>query len=264
MAGGVLFNLLAIRYSFHIKAPISWIIVLPLATWLVYLTDHIVDVLRVKKDFPTPRHRFIKDHLKSIIALAALISGAIAYFSMVYYHTSLIYCGLIMAGITGIHLLIARMNPQSKNVLNNKELGVSFIYATAIYIYPLYVSLQLPTIDTLFYFYALFLLLTYQNLLLCSIIEYHIDVQMNNTSLIRSTGLAIGKQIFFGVSLSALLLVVIILFSFNLYNPKLLGMYFLILAGHYLIYLKREKLRPYLLYRKIAELLFWLPLLSLL
>ena len=96
------------------------------------------------------------------------------------------------------------------------------------------------------------------------IIEYPIDMLMNNTSFIRTMGLQKGVVIFQGITLSAFILLVFITIGLNFYNPALPAFYFLILAGNYLIDLKRDKLKQHFMYRKIAELLFWLPALGLL
>jgi hypothetical protein len=263
VVGGVICNMLALVSYFNLNPPLAWYIALPAGTWLIYLSDHVVDVLRIKKDYPTPRHQFIKKHVRSMIALCILLTLIIAAFAVIYFDRVLFISGLVVGGVILLHFTLSRINPQSKSVLNNKELGVSFIYATSIFIYPIIVLFQTSAIDVLFYLYILFLLITYQNLLLCSIIEYPYDVMMNNTSFIRSLGISRGKLVFTGLSLSALSLLCIILFRFNFYRPSLPGLYFLIMAGNYVIYLWNNRLQKYLLYRKLAELLFWLPVLSL-
>jgi hypothetical protein len=77
-------------------------------------------------------------------------------------------------------------------------------------------------------------------------------------------GLQKGMVVFQGITLSALILLLFIIIRINFYNPALPAFYFLILAGNYLIYLNRDKLQQHFMYRKITELLFWLPVLALL
>jgi len=262
--GGVICNMLAITYCFNINAPKAWYIALPLGTWLIYLVDHVVDVTRTNKDYPTPRHQFIKRHLHKIIALNVFILLLIIATGLLFFDEQLITIGFIMIGVIIFHLILTKQNPQSKNIINNKEFGVAFIYATSIFIYPLFNGFLTIWFDALFYLYILFLLITYQSLLLCSIIEYPIDVLMNNSSFIRTMGLQKGMVVFQGITLSALIILLFIIIGLNFYTPVLPAFYFLILAGNYLIYINRNKLQRYFLYRKIAELLFWLPALSLL
>lgn len=256
--------MLAITYCFNINAPKAWYIALPLATWLIYLVDHIVDVTRTNKDYPTPRHQFIKRHLHKIIALNVLILLLIIATGLLFFDEQLITIGFIMVGVIIVHLLLTKKNPQSKSIINNKEFGVAFIYATSIFIYPLFNGFLTLWFDAIFYLYIFFLLITYQSLLLCSIIEYPIDVLMNNSSFIRTMGLQKSIVVFQGITLSALILLLFIIIRLNFYNPALPAFYFLILAGNYLIYQNRDKLQQHFMYRKIAELLFWLPALALL
>lgn len=262
--GGVICNMLAITYCFNINAPKAWYIALPLGTWLIYLVDHVVDVTRTNKDYPTPRHQFIKRHLHKIIALNVFILLLIIATGLLFFDEQLITIGFIMIGVIIFHLILTKQNPQSKSIINNKEFGVAFIYATSIFIYPLFNGFLTIWFDALLYLNILFLLITYQSLLLCSIIEYPIDVLMNNSSFIRTMGLQKGMVVFQGITLSALIILLFIIIGLKFYTPVLPAFYFLILAGNYLIYINRNKLQRYFLYRKIAELLFWLPALSLL
>ena len=264
VVGGVICNMLALTYCFNINAPKAWYIALPLGTWLIYLVDHIVDVMRTNKDYPTPRHQFIKKYLNKIITLSFFILVLIIATSLLFFDEQLITIGFIMIGVIIVHLLLTKQNPQSKSIINNKEFGVAFIYATSIFIYPLFNGFLTLWFDALFYLYILFLLITYQSLLLCSIIEYPIDVLMNNSSFIRTMGLQKGMVVFQGITLSALILLLFIIIRINFYNPALPAFYFLIVAGNSLIYLNRDKLQQHFMYRKIAELLFWLPVLALL
>jgi len=241
VVGGVICNMLAITYCFNINAPKAWYIALPLGTWLIYLVDHIVDVTRTNKDYPTPRHQFIKKYLNKIITLSVFILLLIIATGLLFFDEQLITIGFIMIGVIIFHLILTKQNPQSKSIINNKEFGVAFIYATSIFIYPLFNGFLTLWFDAIFYLYIFFLLITYQSLLLCSIIEYPIDVLMNNSSFI-----------------------LFIIIRLNFYNPALPAFYFLILAGNYLIYQNRDKLQQHFMYSKIAELLFWLPALALL
>ena len=251
VVGGVICNMLAITYCFNINAPKAWYIALPLGTWLIYLVDHIVDVTRTNKDYPTPRHQFIKKYLNKIITLSVFILLLIIATGILFFDEQLIIIGFIMIGVIIFHLILTKQNPQSKSIINNKEFGVAFIYATSIFIYPLFNGFLTLWFDAIFYLYIFFLLITYQSLLLCSIIEYPIDVLMNNSSFIRTMGLQKGIVVFQGITLSALILLLFIIIRLNFYNPALPAFYFLILAGNYLIYKNRDKLQQHFMYSKI-------------
>jgi hypothetical protein len=260
---GISINALAIGKVFHINAPLAWYVVLPLATWLVYLFDHLVDIKRNPNTREGSAHRFIQQHQWLVWVIIGLVCLAMGYFTWTDFNWPLFLCGATMVMLAGIHLLLSKLNPTHKHIFNNKEFGVAFIYATSLFIFPLYALFNDFLFDALLHHYLLFLLLAYQNLLLCSLIEYPLDVRMNNTSLIRAVGRPRGKLIFIGVSLGAASFLMMLLWQIHLYSPLLLGLYFMILAGNVLIYLWNEKLQQQVLYRKLADLLFWLPVLSL-
>ncbi len=263
VVGGVFCSAFALAHIFNLNAPMAWYIALPLGTWLIYLTDHLVDVKRTHQDFPTPRHQFIKLHFKRIIVLSVLIGLVILGITLIYWDIGLVSCGAIMSLAILLHLVITRTNPQGKSWFNNKELSVAAIYAACIFIYPLYLSMQ-TNMWLMVAFFLLFLLITYQNLLLCSIIEFDIDEQMNNTSFIRTIGLKQGKRVWWLLTLVGLVAVLTISFYVKQPYTYLLWCYAGILLGNCWIYLKAPKLQQHLMYRKLAELLFWLPILSIL
>lgn len=260
---GVAFNALAINHIFQVNAPWSWLVVLPLATWAVYLLDHLVDIKRNPITKEGSAHYYIKQHTWLIWLLIALLVVSIGYIVWVDFYLPLFISGLVMVVLTLLHLLLAKLNPNAKSIFNNKEFGVAYIYATSLFIFPIYVLFNHWMFDVLLYHYLLFLLLAYQNLLLCSLIEYPVDVRLNNASIIRAVGKTRGKLVFIGVSLGAASFFMLMLFRFNTYSTTMLGFYFLILAGNVLIYMWNERLQQLGLYRKLADLLFWLPGLSL-
>lgn len=262
VVGGVFCSTFALAHVFKLNAPMAWYLALPLGTWLIYLADHLVDVKRTHQDFPTPRHQFIKLHFKRIIVLSVLIGVAILFITLLYWSSALVICGAIMLLVILLHLAITRANPQGKNLFNNKELSVASIYAACIFIYPLYLTMHSNMWLIAGSFFVLFLLITYQNLLLCSIIEFDIDEQMNNTSFIRTIGLKQGKIVWWTLTSLALLVVLVLHFYIQPTHLNLLWCYGLIILGNCLIYLYAPQLQKHLLYRKLAELLFWLPIVS--
>ncbi len=264
MVGGVFCSAFALAHIFNLNAPTAWYIALPLGTWLIYLTDHLVDVKRTHQDFPTPRHQFIKLHFKRIIVLSVLIGLVILGITLCYWNTGLVSCGAIMSLAILLHLVITHTNPQGKSWFNNKELSVAGIYAACIFIYPMYLTMHTNMALITAAFFGLFLLITYQNLLLCSIIEFDIDEQMNNTSFIRNIGLKQGQTLWWLLTVAGLIAVLTISFYVKQPYTYLLWCYAGILLGNCWIYLKAPKLQQHLLYRKLAELLFWLPILSIL
>lgn len=52
--------------------PWSWYVVLPLAVWVIYTGDHLLDAYRLQDQASTPRHRFHHRHFKLLLALAVI------------------------------------------------------------------------------------------------------------------------------------------------------------------------------------------------
>lgn len=259
MVIGIAFNALALNKVFKINAPWSWWVVLPLATWVVYLLDHLVDIRRNPITKVGSAHHYIRQHQPFVYGLIGLLITGMGYIVWIDFYRPLFICGAVMVVFALLHLWLAKINPKRRSFFNNKEFGVAFVYATSLFIYPLYVLFGSGLFDVLCYYYLLLLLLAYQNLLLCSLIEYQDDVRLKNTSLIRAVGKPTGKFIFIGVSLGAFSFLALLLFRVSVFPHLLTGLYFLILAGNMLIYLWNEQLQQEVLYRKLADLLFWLP-----
>lgn len=260
MVLGVLCCMLPLPLCFGTDMPATWYLVLPVCTWIIYLLDHVVDVTRKDQDYPTPRHRFVKKHLKWIALLIVSLSLFVLTQAIMHFNRTLFACGLGLSCIVLVHLFIVRINPQFFSFLNNKELAVSFVYASGIYLGPLsslYVQdapLLIPALC-----YVLFLAVTYVNLLMASLIEYDYDEQMQNSSWVRAISKPRAERIF-NVLCAAVLISAACLLPFV---PRsiacLLLSYQCIAAGHWLVYRFRAPLQAYLAYRKIAEALFWLP-----
>lgn len=260
---GVLINALVLQQVFSIHAPINWFIGLTLGTWLIYLIDHLVDVKRAKTEFPTYRHQFIKQYYRQIIVLSCFISAALAYRTVSVWDKNLVFCGLLMGAFILIHLLLTRINPQHKSLANNKELGVALIYAGSIYCYPLYLLWGTDQWSLLCNFGIALTAITYQNLVLCSIIEFDIDEQMDNNSIVRVIGLQNAKRLLITLSIVVAMFLVYLAWAIPSEGLFLPISYGLIVLGNASLYRYYPLLKAHFLYRKIAEALFWLPLIGL-
>ena len=257
---GVICCMLPLPLVFHVTLPCNWYITLPLGTWLIYLADHVVDVTRKKQDYPSPRHQYIKQHLKLIIGLLISISVVIAWQVLHPFSTLLFTVGCILASLVVLHLLIVRINPTRQSWYNNKELAIAILYSSGIYAAPVVMKYQhhenvlIPCCCML-----LLALIAFLNLLMVSIIERSWDEEMDNASLVRVLGFRQSVRLFYvlmAIGLSAILLLLMIA---PLGYATMLLCYTVIILGHWIIYGQRTSLLPYLVYRKVSEALFWLP-----
>jgi hypothetical protein len=164
-----------------------WYVLLPVAVWVIYTGDHLMDARRLGEKASTERHRFHYRHFKVLFVIAALLgTGCLALALVFMTWTGLIF-GFSMAGIVGIHLLLVRLVGERTSPWLVKELGVAVAYAAGIWGLPLiksgeWVSLSgiLPAVQ--------FLLLALVNLLEFSLFEFETDTKDGHTSFVRALG----------------------------------------------------------------------------
>lgn len=247
----------------HITMPFSWYITLPLGTWMIYLADHVLDVMRKTQEYPSPRHQFIKRNLRPIIAVIVCISVVIAWQVLHPFSVLLFIVGSMLAIIVAIHLLIVRINPTRQLWYNNKELAIAIIYAAGIYAAPVVLLYQEQAAVFLPVCCALLLAANaFINLLMASIIELKWDEEMDNTSLVRVLGIKSSIRLFYNLMVLCVIGIALLLGNApSEYSPMLIT-YLMMTLGHLLIYKKRETLLTHLAYRKLSEALFWLPVIA--
>ncbi|MFI5221160.1 MAG: hypothetical protein ACHQK8_02455 [Bacteroidia bacterium] len=257
---GIVCCMLPLPEVFHVIVPWSWYVLLPLSAWIIYLSDHLLDVKRKKISYPTPRHRFIRKYFKPIVFFIILLSVTDLGIAFLFFDQTIFITGIVLGIIVLVHFILVAINPQKKFILNNKELAIAFIYAAGIYAVPLQNSyhrhdeILVPVFCS-----VLFLLIVFLNLMLASIIEYEYDVKMENSSFVRVVSPENAYTIFLALTLVIIISGALLILQSGAAIGYLVICYQAMAIGHYLIYLYREKLEDYLAYRKLSELLFWLP-----
>jgi len=256
---GVCCCMISIPICFQIAMPLLWYISLPLSTWAIYLADHLIDVFRNQNEYPTPRHQFIKKHFKQIAFLIILICLVDMFFLIKYFNTLIVLSGIPLVFLVLLHFILVRVNPQVKSMINNKEFAVATIYAIGIYVSPLFILYLKGNIFIPIICFLIFYTLTFMNLLMVSIIEYDYDKQMKNSSWVINISVSKSTNIFY-VLVAIVISLGCSMFAFVDENVKLLLIIYQLMAiGHFFIFRKRMNLMSYLAYRKLAEILFWLP-----
>ena len=173
--------MICLPICFDISMPQIWYLALPLSTWAIYLADHLIDVYRNKNDYPTPRHQFIKKYFRQIILLVILISIIDAFVLIKEFNLLMFLSGIPLLLLVILHFILVRINPQIKSLINNKEFAVSGIYASGIYLSPLFVLYaDGKDVIALVICFLIFFGITFINLLMISIIEFDYDKQMGN------------------------------------------------------------------------------------
>lgn len=235
--------------------PPSWYICLPACTWLVYLTDHLIDSHR-NPLLRTPRHEFIRKNKNYILQLISLLLILSIYAVSKWPDSRIVITGITTGIFASVYLILAWIPNKLVSFFYNKELFVAITYATGIYLatglsQPLHI-LWLPA-------YLLFLTNVFINLLMVSVIEFK---QEQGFSWIQMIGVKRAERLFY--ILCFFTLIVTLFFSSSAAgNLKiLLATYSVMPVMHLLIYLKREKLSLHEKYRKLGEMTFWIPIIA--
>lgn len=252
--------MIVLPICFDIEMPNVWYITMPLATWAIYLTDHLIDVYRTKVELVTPRHKYVKAHAQQISILIFLLCAIVIYYLAGAFHLTVFICGAILSVFVALHFILVRINPQKKWIANNKELAVASIYAMGIYSVPLLVkyssagAIVIPMIC-----FLLFLGLVFMNLLMVSIIEFDIDKQLENSTWVIAISKENAQKILMALFVMIMIVLFIVLQFADLKVKLLLTSYFIIAIGHLIIFMNRNRFQHYLLYIKLSEGLFWVP-----
>ncbi len=255
MVVGVVCCMLPLPACFDLVLPPSWYICLPACTWLVYLTDHLIDSYR-NPFISTPRHEFIRKYKNSILRLIILLMILSVYVVSKWPDSRIMITGITTGIFATVYLILAWIPNKLVSFFYNKELFVAITYATGIYLatglsQPLHV-LWLPA-------YLLFLTNVFINLLMVSIIEYK---QERGFSWIQMIGVKRAERLFYILCLLTLFVALFLSTSAAGNLRLLLFTYSLMPVIHLLIYLKREKLFPNEKYRKLGEIIFWIPIIA--
>ncbi len=125
----VLWQILFIR-CFHASAGVETSILLPVAVWLIYAADRMLDAWRGSA--ATPRHTFYQQHWRAVVPVwvAVLIGGSWAAWN---YSTPLLWSrGLWIAAGTGLYLCAVHATPRVWRKPGTKEAAVGIVFALGV------------------------------------------------------------------------------------------------------------------------------------
>jgi 4-hydroxybenzoate polyprenyltransferase len=169
--------------------PWIWWVALPMAVWVIYTTDHLLDAYRLKEKAHTPRHLFHHKYFKPIRVVWVL--GMVSCLTWVVYFSpkELIFLGFGMGGLVILHLGLVWLIGNRVSWMFHKELGVGLIYTLGVWGGPMVLSPEKVDI-VVWLFFIQFLLMALINLLVFSQYEAQTDEKDGQTSFV----LAIGPQ----------------------------------------------------------------------
>ncbi len=237
-----------------VPIPFAVYCLLFMVVFVIYLADHSVDSYNSSKLSLSERRQFYahnSNYLSAIAVFLGLMGLAIA---CVYLPITILINGLFFGLMCGTYLIF--------NLLFNKytlpkELIIAVLYVVGISFYPLSIY-NLPIDNSTFIFMSIILLIAFENLLIYSIIDHDEDTSLGFQSISTRFGIPFCKTLCF---CTFILNFVMLVWLWQI-NPEK-WVYLLVLSlihtAQFFVYIIKEKLTKYALYRWIADGAFMLP-----
>lgn len=187
VAAGALLSGMAVTKVLGCVMPTIWYVALPLAVWVVYTADHLLDAWRLKGNASTTRHRFHYQHIRVISGVWIIALLSCLTWVMWQSTLELRLLGLGMGGLVLIHLGLVALVGSKRSWLIVKELGVAVIYTAGVWGGPWSCCEQVFS-KPLYGLALFFLLLALLNLLIFSLYEAKTDLRDGHTSWVLGVG----------------------------------------------------------------------------
>lgn len=249
---------LAIGRYYKVSLPLSVVISLMIAVWLIYTFDHLSDAGKTRKEASTLRHRFHQQYqkpLKVFFFLFVMVGAAV----VCLLPAVVLKNGFICLGIVLLYFLLLKLP-----AFWFKELLIAACYTVGVFLGPLSLS-QAPLTLSQLLLVPQILLLALANLIIFSCFDYENDKKDGHYSLAICLGIARSKKLAHGIILAGLGLSLGMFFQAELLLTQ--GLQFLVVVMNMLLgmlLLKEERFRKNELYRIVGDGIFFLPALILL
>jgi len=237
-------------------------IVLPLAVWLIYTSDHLIDGFRTGKKAIKERYVVHQKYKWQFIIIASLLSIVTAFISFSYLSNNIILFGIILGSMAAAYLFLVYVLPGRKMHLFQKEMAVAFFYSAGIWGPVIIIGPSISWVEGLIV--VLFYILAFCDLIMLSVYEIKEDEAEGLHSLPLSIGIKSARRLFHLLALVVLTVSGIIILtnpSWIMYKASfILGSMSVCLV---IIFNTSRYFRDKELYRYISEAVFILPVLML-
>ena len=179
---------------------------LGLTVWIIYTTDHLLDVKRLNHEASSQRHRFHQINFRQL--LIALLAAALVDLLLVFFvRKPILNWGMSLSVVVLLYLLLQR------SLVVFKELIVSLLYAAGILLPALSLTMKLISASEIILI-AIFMQTAFINLVLFSWYDLEQDLTDKHFSLVTYLGRSLVKNILIVLfSVQTVLLVGLILIS---------------------------------------------------
>jgi hypothetical protein len=244
---------------FDVKPGIAYWFILPVAVWVVYTTDHLVDAYRLKAKAHTPRHLFHHYYFKTLswmIIVLSIIHLLLAIFLLDY---RIVIFGLVVGGFTLLYLLTVHFTGSRKRFYLQKEFFVAVIYVAGVWGGPWALTDFTIEMHHMVLFF-IFFLLAIADVLIFTIYEFSTDRLDSHPTLFSLAGRKITMVLFFGVTALATIGSIFIIVESPFFIDRAAAKIYLIMVLVIVMLITIPDLfKPHDRYRYLGEFVFWLP-----
>jgi 1,4-dihydroxy-2-naphthoate octaprenyltransferase len=168
----------------------NWVLILAVSVQIIYISDHIFDVILKKTLILSERHRFIKEYLKLFMLVLAFLFLTNIYLCLLFLNTSALLNGL---GLFVVVLIYFYNNIKLKII--PKEILTAIIYSMGICLIPFYFNMTNNK-----FFEILFLMMgisicTFINLICNNLFEWDEDETNSENSFGQKVGILHSERL---------------------------------------------------------------------
>lgn len=240
----------------------TWWIVLPMAVWVVYTLDHLVDGYKNSTTSIIDRHSFHYQNRKFIIFLVMVVSLITIVLSVIFLDTTIIFGGIGLAVLIGMYFLALVLSKRRKFILLQKEIFIAIVYTSGIFLAPLVWNNSLPS-HSVIYMMTIISMLAWAEGIIISWFDFDYDIMDGHSSFT----VIVGKRYtrLFIISLNLLIETSILVFLIFKNDSSLTLVVLLILLfmnlilGLLILFPNNPVAKQY--HRLIGESVFLLPVL---
>tara|TARA_Y100000031_G_C8248303_1_gene399266 strand:- start:2594 stop:3484 length:891 start_codon:yes stop_codon:yes gene_type:complete len=256
--GAVAVGYMATRLLEVVATPMWWLI-LPMAVWVTYSLDHIVDSVKNKNEAVIDRHRFHYANRKPIIVMIVLVGLVTILLSWLFLDDKIIIYGIALSIIIGLYFALLYFLNTWKTALLQKELIIAGIYTSGIFLAPLVWYGGAPPYYAIAVISSIFVLVWFEGIMI-SWFDYDNDIKDGHTSFTVIIGRRNTRRflIVAHMLLEIMIITALILISDKIaFYSLLIALIMNLLLGLIIMFPHRVSKNNY--YRLLGEVVFFLP-----
>jgi hypothetical protein len=249
IAAGAVISAQFFAKIFDVQVKPYGLIALALTVWIIYTVDHLRDAKNIKHKASTQRHRFHQKYFRPLI-IALGLAIAVDTFTLFFIRRQVFEWGLILLVVVILYLIIQ----QYLRFL--KEFFIASLYTCGV----LLISITITTVDVNMMHVLLivqFGMIAWTNLVLFSWFDHVYDAQDKQNSFVTIMGKRATGFFLYGLFGVAFLITVVQVISFPTSAPVMILCCMNMIL--FLIFIFRNSLARYDLYRLIGDAVFLIP-----